>query len=213
MRMLLAVFNSSIGKKALTAFAGLLLCGFLVAHLYGNLFLFAGETAFNGYAKALEQNLLFLRLAETGLALLFLLHIVSALAARLKNRRARPTAYAVKKEKKDGFGAKAMFGTALLILTFLAVHLRDFRFSAAPNGLYALVIGRLQYKPLALFYAAAMGALGWHLGHGFQAAFQSLGMNHPKATPAVKTFGLLFAAAVSGTFAAIPLWIGFFYKG
>ena len=90
--------ESSIGKKILVAAAGLLLCGFLVAHLLGNLLLFVGADAFNHYAETLEHNVL-LPFAELGLVALFLIHIVLSYRATFINRAARPVGYEVYKSK------------------------------------------------------------------------------------------------------------------
>ena len=84
--------ESSIGKKIMVALAGLLLCGFLITHLAGNMFLFVGGSAFNHYAEILESNPL-LPLAEGGLFVLFLIHIALSVRARLANMAARPIGY------------------------------------------------------------------------------------------------------------------------
>ena len=81
--------ESSIGKKIMVALAGLLLCGFLVTHLLGNLFLFVGGPAFDRNAELLESNPL-LPLAEGGLVVLFLIHVLLSIRARLANAAARP---------------------------------------------------------------------------------------------------------------------------
>src|SRR3989338_10201491 len=86
--------ESSIGKKIMVAAAGILLCGFLVTHLAGNLLMYVGGEAFNHYAEALVSNPL-LPLAEAGLVGLFLLHIVLSIRATLANRAARPEGYQV----------------------------------------------------------------------------------------------------------------------
>ena len=83
------ILSSSIGRKVIVGLAGLLLCGFLVTHLAGNLFLLVGEGAFNHYAEALEHNPL-LPLAEGGLVVLFALHILVSLKLRRENCQARP---------------------------------------------------------------------------------------------------------------------------
>ncbi len=206
MNLLRLIFNSSVGKKALVAVAGLLLCGFLVVHLGGNLILFSGETAFNGYAASLDKNPL-IPLAEIILAVLFIGHIALALGMKAENVRARPENYKLKRWKRDRwYGSKTAFYSGLIILVFLVIHLKDFRFATAPHGLYRLVLGSFKSAPYAGFYAVAMGALGLHLGHGFQAAFQSLGLRHPRVRPAVDAFGAAFAFIVAGGFAIIPIW-------
>src|SRR5580658_5847870 len=84
--------ESSIGKKMMVGLTGLLLCGFLITHLAGNLFLFVGSASFNRYAEFLESQAL-LPLAEGGLLVLFLIHIALSVRARLINAAARPIGY------------------------------------------------------------------------------------------------------------------------
>src|SRR5690349_12153282 len=98
----LRLLKSSIGRKAVMAATGLLLCGFLVAHLAGNLKLYNGRTAFDDYAHWLHVQE-FLPLAEVGLLVLFVLHIYLAFVTMFENRQARQQAYAVKETKRrDG---------------------------------------------------------------------------------------------------------------
>ncbi|MBI3549335.1 MAG: succinate dehydrogenase cytochrome b subunit [Elusimicrobia bacterium] len=206
MGWLFRTLNSSIGKKVQMALSGLLLCGFLVTHLAGNLFLYGGREMFNHYAKALEENPL-LPAAEIGLLLLFLLHIATALRVTYGNKRARPVAYA-KTACAGGktIGSATMVFSGLLLLAFLIVHVKTFRFAPDRSDLYAMVMAAFQNKLYAGFYVAAMAALGLHLSHGFWSGFQTLGADHPKYTPWIKRLGLAFAAAVAFGFASIPIW-------
>lgn len=204
---------SSIGKKILVALAGLLLCGFLVAHLAGNLFLLKGADAFNHYAETLESNPLIIP-AEIGLAALFLIHIILSLKSRWQNRQARPVAYELQEGKgARTWGSRTMAYSGLLLLTFLIVHIKTFKFGDKNDGLFQLVTSSFANKAYTGFYVLAMAALGLHLSHGFQSAFQTLGVNHPKYTPLIKGAGLLFALAIAGGFAALPLWAYFAFGG
>lgn len=212
MDRLCVLLDSSIGKKVQVAAAGLLLCGFLVAHLGGNLFLFAGPDAFNHYAETLENNPL-LPLAEGGLAVLFVLHILVALRVRHLNRKARPVGYGRHANAGGStIGSRTMLASGLLLLAFLVLHLKTFRFTERGTDLFTYVLTAFQSRPYALFYVLAMGALGLHLSHGFQSGFQTLGVNHPRFTPWIKAGGWLFALAVAGGFASLPLW-GTFVAG
>lgn len=190
----------------MVALAGLLLCGFLVAHLAGNLFLVAGEPAFNGYAEALEENPL-LPIAEIGLAAIFLLHIVMSLIARYQNAQARPVGYVMQKAKGGRTpGSRTMIISGLLVLLFLIIHLKTFRFAEEPESLYKLVMAAFKNPLYSGFYVLAMGGLALHLSHGVQSAFQTFGLNHPRYTPLIKKAGLAFALVICGGFAALPIW-------
>lgn len=200
------LIQSSIGKKVLVALAGLLLCGFLVTHLAGNLFLLAGSDAFNHYAELLEKNPLLIP-AELALLGLFLIHIVLALTVTWQNKQARPVAYeesASKGGRTPGSRTMAISGT--LLLAFLIVHIKTFKYGDKPTGLYDLVMSSFADPLYTGFYVLAMAALGLHLSHGFQSGFQTLGVNHPRYTPLIKGAGLLFAAVISAGFAFLPIW-------
>ena len=206
MGLIRALVHSSIGKKLFVAAAGLLLCGFLVTHLAGNLLLLVGPDAFNHYAEALEKNPLLIP-AEIGLVGLFLLHILTSLTLKLKNRHARPVAYEAAASKGGRTpGSRTMAISGILVLLFLIIHIKTFKFGDKSAGLFALVTRSFANAPYALFYVLVMSAIGLHLSHGFSSAFQTFGVNHPKYTPLIKGTGLAIAAAIAGGFALLPIW-------
>ena len=100
-----------------------------------------------------------------------------------------------------------MTATAFIVLAFLIIHLKDFRFGDRSQGVYHLVVSCLKNPYYAVFYIIAMLSLSLHLSHGFQSAFQTFGLNHPKYTPAIKKLGYLFAAVIGLGFSSIPFWI------
>ncbi|MDD5657172.1 MAG: succinate dehydrogenase cytochrome b subunit [Elusimicrobia bacterium] len=210
MRWLFDFLNSSIGKKVTVGLAGFFLCLFLVPHLLGNLIIFLGRDAFNAYAHFLQTNPL-TPLAELGLLAIFLLHIIVTLYARWQNWTARPVAYALAVSKGGRtWGSRTMTYTAFLVLAFLVVHVATFKYGWGSEylneELYERVAEFLSKPWMAAFYLVALAGLGLHLSHGAWSAFQTMGVDHPKYTPAIKLAGLLFAAAVAGAFAAIPIW-------
>lgn len=204
--------TSSIGKKLQVALAGLFLCLFLVTHLAGNLLLWAGPDAFNHYAKFLESQAL-LPVAEFGLLFLFLLHIITALWVRWENRKARPIGY----QSHAWAGGRtvssaSMLYTGLIVLVFVIIHVKTMKFESAGNSLYEHVLDELKEGPasaMAIFYLAAMLALGVHLSHGVQAAARTFGVDHPKFTPAIQRVGMAFALVIAAGFGAIAFWGGF----
>src|SRR5580704_14349107 len=131
----LEFLDSSIGKKIMVALAGLLLCGFLITHLAGNLFLFVGGAAFNRYAEMLESNPL-LPLAEGGLFVLFLIHIVLSVRARFANMAARPIGYQAVADKGSRTpGSRTMAVGGSLILLILIVHVATIKYQVGgPKG-------------------------------------------------------------------------------
>ena len=213
--------ESSIGKKIMVAAAGLLLCGFLVMHLLGNLLMFVGGEAFDHYAEALAHNP-FLPVAEIGLIALFLLHIALSARATLANRAARPVAYESYKGKGARTpGSRTMAVTGTLILAFIIIHVATFKFDVgglkgqtpgAPESLYAHVLGWFANPLYAAFYILAVGGVGLHLSHGVQSAMQTFGVSHSRYTPLIRKAGLAFAALIFLGFASLPLYFGFLQK-
>ena len=208
MRWVWDILSSSIGKKVQVALAGLLLCGFLISHLAGNMLMWAGKDTFNSYALALEKNIL-LPAAEVALAVLFLVHVAVALRVRYENRRARPIAYQQRASAGGRTpGSATMLWTGLLVLVFVAVHVKTMRLTDHAGDLYGFVLNKFQNVPYASFYLAAMAALGLHLSHGFQAAFRTFGVDNPRYSGVISRLGVAFAGAIAAGFAAIVVWAG-----
>lgn len=216
---------SSIGKKALMAITGLLLCGFLVVHLAGNLLLYTSDptenSAYNEYAHGIHAPKMapLLLLAEVGLLVLFVVHLGLAWRLTRENESARPIGYAMKQSKMQpgmmAYPASTVMGiTGLIILLFIILHLIDFKFELRPEpsldlkGLnpFEKAVRLLQNPISCLTYIVGSIVLGYHLVHGFQSAFQSLGLNHPKYTPIIKCVSVVFGIAIGVGFASFPIW-------
>lgn len=197
---------------------GLLLCGFLVAHLAGNLLLIKGSESYNAYAAALHSNEL-LPLAEVILLILFVVHIVLGFVTTRSNTAAREHNYAVKESKIQNTTllfapSSTMFVTGVVVLVFLILHISDMRFghlnlrlkSPETESPYDQAI-RVLHDPISFgVYIVGSLILGLHLSHGFQSAFRSLGLNHPKYTPFLQWFSVVFAIVIGFGFASLPLW-------
>lgn len=208
----LQFLESSIGKKVMVALAGILLCGFLVTHLAGNMFLFVGGAAFNHYAELLEANPL-IPVAEAGLLVLFLVHIALSVRAKLANAAARPVAYAYGADKGARTpGSRTMTVSGSLILLFLVIHVATVKFRVGGSkgtDLFAHLTGWFADPLYSGFYVLALIGVGLHLSHGVQSAFQTLGVSHPRYTPLIKKVGLAFALIVGLAFASMPIYFGF----
>ena len=213
--------STSIGQKLVMAVTGLLLCGFLVAHLAGNLLLFVGMEKYNDYAHALHSNEQLLMVAEVGLVALFLTHIGLAISTANMNRQARKQDYAEKETKQGltvlpGGGASSyMFATGAVVLGFTLLHLADFTFKLSHGAdFYAKYDGNeflkakalLQNPISALVYVVGCIALGVHLVHGFQSALTTLGLGHPKYKAVVRAISIAFGWAISLGFISFVLW-------
>ena len=220
MTWLCRYLSSSIGKKQLMAITGLLLSGFLIAHLLGNFLLMAGADAFNLYAYKLTSTPL-IYIAEAGLVAIFLGHLGLAMKLTQENKAARgPQGYYMKTKTGKGstLASSTMIYSGIIIGIFLVTHLMHFKFGSyyetKVNGvvmrdLYRTVIEFFQNPLFVAWYVAAMILLGLHLSHGVQSAFQSFGLRHHVYTPIIKKASLTFSLLVAAGFAALSIWAHF----
>jgi succinate dehydrogenase / fumarate reductase cytochrome b subunit len=182
MNWLTGTLGTSIGKKVMMALTGLAFCGFLLAHLAGNLTLYGGREAFNGYAHHLHSLGPLLTVAELGLLALALVHVATGLLLFWQNFRARPERYAV--DARAGgrtIGSATMPYTGVLILLFVIFHLANFSFVDKTNTtIFDIVSGAFANPVYVGIYIVAMVVVALHVSHGFWSLFQTLGWNHPQ---------------------------------
>jgi succinate dehydrogenase / fumarate reductase cytochrome b subunit len=213
---LIRALSSSIGKKFILGITGLLLCGFLVVHLAGNVLMYVGAEQYNHYAHALHEQVVLLTVAEIGLLVLFLAHLALAGVTSWENRKSRNQEYAVKETKQGQpllqfFPHNWMLATGFVVFLFILLHLADFRLEwrnniAAEEEPFEKAVRLLKDPITFVGYIAGVLVLGLHLSHGFASAFQSLGISHPKYNKCIKVLGTAFAVVVAVGFASFPLW-------
>jgi succinate dehydrogenase / fumarate reductase, cytochrome b subunit len=210
--------SSSVGTKVLIAVTGLLLFGFLILHLIGNLLFFLGPEAYNAYSHALISNPLVIPM-EIGLLAIFLVHIYKAARNYLVNRHARPEGYAVKKwaghTSRKSVGSSTMIVSGLLTALFVAIHLWQFKFGAwytvaetDTRDLYRLMVEVFTNPIWTVVYVGFMALIFLHLRHGVASAFQSLGASDNLGKRMLQV-GLVAALVIGGGFAIIPVIIYF----
>ena len=211
------LFQSSIGRKFVMGLTGLFLITFLVVHCSVNACIFindGGET-FTKVAEFFATNI-FIRTMEVVLFLGLILHIIQSYLLTRRNQKARPVAYAAfdgKANSKWYARSMGLLGTILLI--FLIIHLRHFwvisRFTDEITSGEETLFGEMKevFSQLwvVIIYCLAQVSLSYHLMHGFQSAFQTMGWNHPKYTPFIKQVGFWFAIIIPLIFAAMPIAI------
>src|SRR5262245_20585023 len=195
------------------AVTGLLLIGFLVVHLAGNLLLFVGPAAFNDYSHNVVSNPL-VYVAEAGLLVLFVGHLVNGVLVTVRNRAARPLGYQVRARARHtshkSVASSTMIASGVVVLAFVPLHLYTFKFgphyaSATEPGvrdLYRLVLEVFRDPLHVAWYVAAMVVIGFHLWHGFGSGFESLGMAYRQP---LRRFGRLLAVVLAGGFLLIPV--------
>ena len=218
------LFTSSIGKKLLMSLAGLFLILFLVVHLGINLLvLLHSPEPFNKAAHFMSSNML-IKVMELVLFGGFLIHMIYGMIVSIQNMIARPKNYTKSNNSQTSFFSKYMFHTAVVLTIFLVLHLLDFYIKSkflgdindvVYNGktyhdMASLVIARFKMGWVDIVYIVALLGLGFHLHHGFQSAFQTLGLNHPVYTPVIKKIGLIYTILITVGFISIPVLVYYF---
>lgn len=208
--MLLTLYRSALGKKALMAVSGLILFGFVLGHMIGNLKLYLGPESLNHYAEWLREigspglpHGGFLWIARLVLIAAVGIHIVSAWQVTRISRNARPVGYAGRTNVEATYASRTMRWGGVLILLFVIYHLAHFTFGPAwahsdfvPGDVYHNVVVGFSFWPISLFYIVAQAALAMHLYHGLWSLFQSLGWNHPNLNSWRRKFARAFAAII-----------------
>lgn len=208
--------NSSLGKKLIMSITGFFLILFLSVHLFGNIFLFFGEEVFNGYVHTLEGPPLnyIVKVIEIVLIIGFIIHIYNGIRLTLENKRSRGRERYAKKAAPPNvtLASRTMFLSASIVFIFLVVHLRNFwyeyKYGIATTGAsyYRIVIDTFAIPFYSIIYVIGVILLGFHLYHGFQSAFQTLGLNHKKYTPIIEGLGKLYAIIIAVGFASMPIY-------
>lgn len=222
---LIKVCSTTVGQKILMAISGLSLCGFLVAHLAGNLKLYAGEQSFNDYAHALHGLGPLLAAAEIGLFATFALHIGLAITTGAMNKVARGRDYFIKETKQGisilpGGASSWMMVTGLIILFFLVCHVIDMKLKMGlgvdytpalnaekiPDNEFHAVKAVLATPSRAFIYIIGLLAMGIHLSHGIRSALQTLGINHKRWNTILHWVSIVIAWILAAGFISLVIW-------
>jgi succinate dehydrogenase / fumarate reductase cytochrome b subunit len=209
--------RASVAWKLVVSLSGLFLVVFLLVHLGVNLTLFGGADAYNSAAHFMGTNPLIVAMRPV-LALGFLVHLLVSAWLWLGNRGARPQRYAVVDPAGGStWASRNMLVLGALVFAFLALHLSSFSiklaFGAPPltslhgaevKDVYALVTGQFGIWWYSALYVAAMVLLGLHLSHGFQSAFQTLGLSDAHWRRRWTLVGNLYSVIVAVGFASLP---------
>ena len=217
MRARQTFLSSTVGSKLLIGVTGFALFGFLILHLAGNLLLFAGAETFNAYSHQLLSNPLLVP-AELSLLALFLLHAYKTVSMVVRSGRARPEKYATRRwagtPSRKSVASSTMIASGLFLLLFVPLHLKTFKYGphydsavAGVRDLHRLVLEVYTQPAYVAFYIVSMVVVGFHLWHGVSSAFQTVGADAPRWTPAIRRIGWLAALAIAGGFMTIPIWV------
>jgi succinate dehydrogenase / fumarate reductase cytochrome b subunit len=197
-----------VGRKALVAVSGLALWLWVVVHAAGNLTLFSGPAAADGYAAALRRDPVWLWVARCALAAAAAVHVAGVTSLVRASRAARPRHGPSAPRQASALAARSMRVGGVLLLAFVIYHLLHLTFGVLhPHFLsgrvYGNVVAGLHAAPVAAVYVAGAALLGLHLFHGLWAAAQSLGVR-PGVTGCRRPIVALVSGAVAVGFASVP---------
>ena len=217
------IFTSSIGKKLLMSLAGIFLIVFLLVHMGINLLvvIYEDSMVYNKAAHFMTSNIL-IKIFEIILFGGFLLHIIYALILQIQNWIARPNRYNKANYSNTSFFSKFMIHTAAITLIFLVIHMMDFYIKAKFGHAAEIVVDGVAYHdfaseildkfkmlPFVIFYIAAFIFLGFHLVHGFQSAFKTLGLDNKKYTPVIQILSVAYCSIIVAGYSLIPVLVYF----
>ena len=219
MSWLLDFAKSTIGAKVVMGVTGLLLVGFVIMHMLGNMQIFVGQDALNAYGKMLHDLGGLLWVARFGLIGAVVLHIASGLRLASLNRAARPVRYVHETTVQASFSSRYMKLSGLVVFAFIVYHLLHFTVGgAAPDhtgllddqnrkDIYSMVILGFQQPAVSLSYIIAMILLGLHLNHGASSLFKSLGLRNSKYNNMLDKVGPVLAITIVVGNCSMPIAI------
>ena len=217
----LEFYSSAVGKKWVMATTGLVLLGYILAHMLGNLKVYLGPEEIDAYGEALRDlgghlvprtNLLWLM--RIGLTASFALHIHAAYTLTILNRSQRPVRYDSPREYLvASYASRTMIWTGTIVLLFIVFHLADLTWGSEPaatgdfvrGAVYDNLVATFSRWPVSLFYIVANLALGVHVFHGIWSMFQSIGVNNPKFNKWRRRLAFGFTVVVIGGNLTFPL--------
>jgi succinate dehydrogenase / fumarate reductase, cytochrome b subunit len=217
---LLRFYGSAVGKKSVMAITGIMLLGFVLAHMVGNLKVYLGASHLNEYGEWLRvigepalPRTVFLWILRIGLIGAFFFHIQSAYSLTRMNQKARPVKYQSHRDYvAANFASRTMRWTGIIVGLFIIFHLADLTWGwANPDFVrgnpYDNLVNSMQRVPVAIIYILANIALGIHIFHGSWSMFQSLGLNNPRFNLWRRYFAAGFAAVITIGNVSMPLMV------
>lgn len=222
MKYIRAVHIGSLAKELWVGVSGIVLILFILGHLAGNFFLFAGPERFNAYAKHLHSLGPLLWMARLGLLAAFIVHVAFAIWLALDGRAARNTRYAVpQKACEPNFAKRTMLYSGLTLFAFLVFHIADFAlrdqtgpgsvlggpFAGESAGLYGIVWNSFADPLHSALYIVALCAVGLHFSNAVAVVWMTFGVLPGCGIYAIKRAAQAAGAMVAFAFISIPLYV------
>jgi succinate dehydrogenase / fumarate reductase, cytochrome b subunit len=219
---LMALWHTMIGKKVVMAVTSVVLIGFVIVHMLGNLKIFSGPNEINAYSRFFREvgspvlgygQLLWL--VRIILLISVTLHVTAAIQLTRMSWAARPIGYRVKRDIETTWDARTMRWSGVLLVAFVIFHLLHltggvvgFRAGQFKDlAVYQNVVAAFAVWPVALFYILAMGALCLHLSHGIWSMLQTLGWSTARNEAALKILSRVIAIVVFVGFSSVPVTV------
>jgi succinate dehydrogenase / fumarate reductase, cytochrome b subunit len=216
----LTLYRSTIGKKAIMAVTGLVLVGFVIGHMAGNLQQFLGPARMNAYAAFLKSTGELLWLVRIGLLAATILHVLMAWQLTQIKRAARPVNYNRRDPQVSTLASRTMRWGGALLLVFIVFHILHFTtgtvfpYASRPDArypafshtdVYGNVVSAFRSPWVVAFYVVSMLFLMLHLFHGAWSSVRTLGLNRPSRHPLHRRVATVIAVVVWLGFTAIPV--------
>jgi succinate dehydrogenase / fumarate reductase cytochrome b subunit len=214
----LTLLGTTVGKKAALAVSGVILFGFVIGHMLGNLQVLLGAEVYNAYGAGIKDKPVLLWGVRTVLLVSLIVHTTIVLELYGKSIAARPVAYKVKKNIATSYAAMMMKYTGPILLVYIIFHLAHFTFPGVslgdydhvPGDVYANFVNAFQIPWVVAVYVIANLMLGLHLYHGAFSMLQSVGLSHPRYNKRVKYVarGLAFLVTAGNVFLPLTVLLG-----
>src|SRR5262245_58826592 len=208
--------SSNIGLKVLMALTGVVMFGYLIGHVSGNMLIFKGPEAINNYSKFLHDAKGLLWGTRILLLVSVVIHIWATIRFLKLHNEARPVAYVMKEPHGTTFAARTMFWSGPVIALFIVYHILHLTTGTAhPNyhvdatthevDVYRNLVDGFKSPIASLIYIAAMLGIALHLSHGLWSMLQTIGVNRPNWECCLRTIAVIFAVVICGGFIAVPV--------
>jgi len=202
-------YEAPVGKKVVVAVTGLVLVGYIVAHMLGNLQIFLGPERINAYAELLHSAGPLLWTARVVLLAAVGLHILTTLQLWLLKRRARPIRYVKKADVPSAYAARTMILSGPILGAFVIFHVLHLTTGSAglpfeELNVYDNVVRGFRIWYVALAYMAAVTLVGVHIWHGLWSMLHSLGLDDERYRPALERISHAVGVLVAAGYLSIP---------
>jgi succinate dehydrogenase / fumarate reductase cytochrome b subunit len=205
-------WGSTNGKKVVMAVTGAIMFLFVIGHLAGNLQIFEGPAKLNAYGHFLHSIGELLWPVRIVLLLAVGLHITATVQLALLKKKARPVGYSRKEAIASSYASRTMYWSGPIVLAFVIFHLLQFtagyihpESQFIEGDVYHNVVAGFQVWWVSVWYIFSVSLLGLHLRHGIWSMFQSLGFNHPRHTPVLKSAAIVIAVVIVLGYISIPI--------